>query len=1233
MKEQFRLVSIPDITENTTTNGDHVITPLILAKLSVVETKPVSITDPPPSTLLLTDGRGAQIACRLTIGPALFHGLYALFRNWCLVSAVRTTKDPGIFGSAWIEVDFSNVACVASDNHHHVLAQPLGSPFRLDFERLRDEFNAKQFYSPSLSSEIRVATLPSLSCNLRLLQQQQQHHTIFALIHAKSALQLNFEAIFILEVCDVGDGRLRSFIVFKGDQLVRFYGFFNVGQCYIFVNCRVQNVRTNQGGTKSVFLFGSYVPLRVSDEEAEKLSKENSVFPADYGNNASLVTHHPSTAAQTLSSTTLSYKGVVTHLIDSDAGLFLVDDKFVLSLRYNYSYFPEQPYRVGTKLRLDNIHVVRIHGDWYTIRSKLVLPSTHPLVENLTSSTACWTVFVACSFSSVEIVRLPGRPSPSPCNPKFAKTVTSPSEYSFVDAVCLEELCSAWRRKFPGAVSDANLFGDGQRSILAGLMRRFYDFRATRRVLLDEFIYHSSGACRVALGSGQSNVKSRVNDVELITTPPLGPFWKEVLKEIVDRPPRFCETDNEGQYYDTEQFSNIKDVHPILRSRFLLGVLDGDEGRGGLFLRDASGEIPVVVGGLTSIHLDELGHLWCFQRFEVVVERLGRWHDESILAADRDGTIAKAYLRLDWSLAGRCLVCLKGGLAIQRHRNPGPGDLGAPYTFVFQVQHVSPVKILYDVVGPAQLGCYVEGVCLAVDKAACCARLGNQCLSYTSLHPPLQTILDFDSAARNLRVLPALEVGRCYKVSVDSGSYGHLTSNTDSDSNPRSLAVGRGWTWRCIASGDVDEKDSMTVNETLTDLLGNTLSALRLHLDEPSRQLLCNIQMSFIENDRSCVLDVRDVLAWETCKSGDAFNADAADTDNTADTATTMPSNNYKEILSFRGVVAEKSMKKSWSTMPLSSEASFDAFDKLAIGTGKVLQTIFLRIEDIHGIDVVEVYLDNTSLAYPLGILPGDHVLFRRIMLNSTKNKVFCTTTSFTRLELDKSSMDECNASGNEKQSLRELETSFFVDILHDRRASRNAFKTYCRIISFSHVRLNWPCRLCKGATANHTRAGFCTNEHVLRAYVRCQVTDGTAPAFLVLFKESTIISLLRIDQKDWHDLKSKSIKYGPMIYDEEIDEGGNDGDYCGGDGDNDEIYHDANDGVKLLRSYCLNPKVYEPMTVFALREFSTSEFYAHSRLDRNKLQLKALHVDRHVDVTMEAKRLMKDLDSSVSGM
>ncbi|RUP45760.1 CST, telomere maintenance, complex subunit CTC1-domain-containing protein [Jimgerdemannia flammicorona] len=1023
---------------------------------------------------------------------------------------------------------------------------------------------------------------------------------------------------------------------------------------------------------------------------------------------AALVLHHPTSTSTPSSSRTITYTGRITRHIDPILGLFLLDDTYILSLSHYSDYFPAFSYRIGTQLCIHHVHVVVLDITLEAMERILTAEETdvdgqdgsgHPSNPNTDGASKRHIVFIACSYTTVKIVAFPPAltdPERSPitvirlpCQQKKFFAIIR-FRLSAVDLLRCYDLYLALVVKFPDAFDNARLLvennkdadrRDAAASLLLDTMGAVYGSpwpeAAPKRHIHTEFFEHET-SCRVAAEQHGLEAENRSGVVSIRGVPTIRSFLEDMKRRYL--PVDALNTmdfsrDHDRCSFVTHTYKASDDEAPCL-----LGILQGGAD-GVLYLRDKSAGIPVVAVSGTRVETFDLGHMWLVREFEVVIEKLGMDISQTagISGTNRvepaRGWLSKVYVRLD--LRSAVCVCVRDAIAKRVEVSQGYGAevaaasvrrLGErtvgnnisgqrtrtePKFVVFQVHHVHLIRACCTASGGMELRCHVEGLRFRTKAESEAQDVQRTEVCDLAMTSPRKTVLTFASSNGSLRWLPALRVGGWYRVGV--GGAAREEEEDPDEEAVMLIAMGgeeaEGWMLDVVKVVGVEHEEGggeVKDSERKRDFFDNVLQPVTLRTDELSMNLY-RLAKQALSTQENAMIDVSDVLNFRRTRQDPVPTARAS-----------LASHGYLEdMVSFRGVVTAKEFRSNRPFAgPYGSPASARALlDDFNIGTGRPGRILFLRVRDARGVDSIDVYVNIIRNAYPLGLLPGAGVVFRRVARKMAKTgAMYCHVLACTHVAAEEEAPDV--ADDADESVYQRLETRKLVDFVDEKTAPRIVCRLFVRVKGVVEANVRW---VCKGCESNIVRgackAGCRTAGKKFLAEAKFMIVDGTAEALVYVDGEEDVLRMLRVwDRRDgWsiEELKGVAEEAGGLVYRtrEEGEEGGGGAIFAV-----EEKRESAGYRRRILRRWCMDSRVCDYVTLYVKKmhwkrnaawvdgasdplagmgeEFGVHTFKVGSSsaagpiwtLKRNKIFLKVVRVEQEVSVVREGMRLAMEL-------
>ncbi|RUS21858.1 CST, telomere maintenance, complex subunit CTC1-domain-containing protein [Endogone sp. FLAS-F59071] len=519
---KFSIVSVADLL----TDESHAKPPLtskekvLVGTLSVVEKEDPNHTR---GTILLSDAQGASIAALLTNIEPRWIGKTICIREWTFVSVEMEGKPSP--ASSFVEVRDKQVKLLPP-NWRDILKVP---PRALVDSAALDQLivaTAEVFPSAShLLFKYNPQTLYQLfASTTNTILPAGQSYDILARVHAKSVLILRpgSQACFFLElhetpsvIAELGlsqSSSYKTYMVFKGNSLVRHHCGIEIDKDYIFTKLLAQTTLTGKPGERQVLVFREGISqvervvlegislhiikqiLLKKTATGSNVSIKNNSNPKPltsiplvllhpmsprvppyssssfYSSSFSLYTPSPSPFSpppSSPSSNIITYSGRITHHLDASLGYFILDNTYFLCLSH-YKDLSLCSCRIGTRLRLHHVHVIVVGVTTEAMERTLKVTVAGVSAQdtknkangNSDNESRKHVTFVGCSYTTVQIIEfaaptdgdIPIMRIPQQHSKFF------PASYALLNAVELiryQDLYHAFVAKFPDAVKDS----------------------------------------------------------------------------------------------------------------------------------------------------------------------------------------------------------------------------------------------------------------------------------------------------------------------------------------------------------------------------------------------------------------------------------------------------------------------------------------------------------------------------------------------------------------------------------------------------------------------------------------------------------------------------------------------------------------------------------------------------------------------------------------------------------
>ncbi|XP_069502547.1 CST complex subunit CTC1 [Ambystoma mexicanum] len=183
----------------------------------------------------------------------------------------------------------------------------------------------------------------------------------------------------------------------------------------------------------------------------------------------------------------------------------------------------------------------------------------------------------------------------------------------------------------------------------------------------------------------------------------------------------------------------------------------------------------------------------------------------------------------------------------------------------------------------------------------------------------------------------------------------------------------------------------------------------------------------------------------------------------------------------------------------------------------------------------LDVYMDLSPAPYPLGLLPGATIHFENIQrVVSRAKKVYCkylVCSSFTILVFTPVQPPRLLLSHSEAPAISSIPLVPFFKLMSKADIPPNGRAT-CRVTSVLSLSLRWVCALCtaifKQGQCSQNISTCLSQNGVFQAYAKIVVEDGSSEA-LVHCRNQHVVDLLRLSPSLWEGLRRHILSLGDI--------------------------------------------------------------------------------------------------------
>lgn len=505
-----------------------------------------------------------------------------------------------------------------------------------------------------------------------------------------------------------------------------------------------------------------------------------------------------------------------------------------------------------------------------------------------------------------------------------------------------------------------------------------------------------------------------------------------------------------------------------MENAYLIAYLESDLS-GYLRVRDASGTLLVVLDSILTS--SDIGRLWLFKRFRVVGETLG-----SVGFPAFTTPVYKLYLECTKADA-ICLDDSRPAPPMPLLGNVHNGQSGLGYLFLVQHKCVPGVHITQD--GAVELITTLEGLTWTIKGSWLQAE-------YRSTF--------FEIAVKCINMGQYVETSElCYIVNAEDVTPEGKEEMSAPDLYLKATLQTRLSKVTICSDGNID-------GGLIVSAAGQRAEAIRIQLGA------ADIKRIEMEREPSVFRSIGAVVSrhLEMQMDNDEFT-------------------DY--LVSVEGVVQSRDFRDVEADPLLSPSLACELFEKYTIGTGKSDRIITIRLRDVGGQDAIDIYLDLRFHRYPLRMIPGTLMRFRKLVIRrSNRGTVygqFIAETSVTAIGTTVHELSGPPSDAAGPQLLFKLIDFFSLNI-----APQTPLPVKCTITFIQEVHLYYMCLMCHSKPSNESCPNNCPRVHqALYASARVFGEDGTSETLLYIDDPDAVFALLQVKSSKAEDDLKKLIR------------------------------------------------------------------------------------------------------------
>ncbi len=164
--------------------------------------------------------------------------------------------------------------------------------------------------------------------------------------------------------------------------------------------------------------------------------------------------------------------------------------------------------------------------------------------------------------------------------------------------------------------------------------------------------------------------------------------------------------------------------------------------------------------------------------------------------------------------------------------------------------------------------------------------------------------------------------------------------------------------------------------------------------------------------------------------------------------------------------------------------------------------TLVLRVRDVEAPDHIDVYLKMNEIVFPLGLLPGTHAIFHNLQRRTSQaGNVYCTVTALSSVEPIQpmpSTPTDWPGGNAPTGSLHSVPVRSLVSFATQASLDRRYCRVRGRIVHIHVAKFWWQCGTCgTELVAGRCRCTTAESQHGWRVEASAGIQDGTAEVWV----------------------------------------------------------------------------------------------------------------------------------------